>query len=153
MTARITNTPTDDDMELLRIQIATERSFEDVTKTTAMWLPLKQILSHHGLRVIDVAADNNCQFSALAHQLSALGLFKGDSEAMRAHLVDHQRETGEWKNLVGESEDADKYLDDMAKHGGLWGDGITLATAGEDPLPTHSVLRFARSLCSDIQSL
>jgi len=94
---------------------------------------LAERLNLFGFKQVDVTGDGNCQFHAVARQLSNNFLGEATHQTLREKTVAWLRQNPEWnpwneegcnlKNFV--DEDWEKYCDKMAKSG-TWGDHVTL---------------------------
>jgi hypothetical protein len=93
---------------------------------------LEAVLLPHGKQVVDVDADGNCQFAAVAAQLNLLGANDGGAVwtagAVRARVATHMRgKKEEWEPFIFENEGAnwEKFSSRIAQDK-EWGNHLTL---------------------------
>jgi len=102
---------------------------------------LNRHLALRGFHAKDVPGDNNCQFHALADQLSQVGISGWSATSLRKKTVQWLHENGDRPmddGKVGERtllrhsvgvEDWRLYIKEMSMHGITWGDEATLLAA------------------------
>ena len=99
---------------------------------------LKQNLVLKKLKIVDVPADNNCQFHAIIHQFNKIGIKGWTDSKLRKVAVqwlkknsDRPMDDGKigertlLKDAIG-TNDWNDYIKTMSKHGKTWGDEATL---------------------------
>jgi hypothetical protein len=93
---------------------------------------LEAVLLPHGKQVVDVDADGNCQFAAVAAQLNLLGEKNGGAmwtaEAVRAEVATHMRGREGWEDFIYDSAGAswEEYVSKMIAEDKKWGDHLTI---------------------------
>lgn len=107
---------------------------------------LNRKLAKFGLKVRDVAADGNCLFRALSHQLFGE---EGEHAAVRREICQHMSAHSDWYQLfVEDDEPWPRYLDRMEKDG-AWGGNLEIVAASNLYL-THVVVHQVEGLALQI---
>eukprot|EP00003_Mantamonas_plastica_P024738 TRINITY_DN4675_c0_g4_i1.p1 TRINITY_DN4675_c0_g4~~TRINITY_DN4675_c0_g4_i1.p1 ORF type:complete len:316 (+),score=91.47 TRINITY_DN4675_c0_g4_i1:96-1043(+) len=89
---------------------------------------LRDRLASHGLEQVGISGDGNCQFAAIAHQMT------GDDKQhleIRSQVVSHiANNRSKYINFVPNDVGFDRYVEIMSAEG-TWGDNLTLQAAAD----------------------